>query len=100
MTSPPSSLQAVHALIDAESTVSEDAARVVGWLQRLCRAAARGLPAAGVAVSLIRDGAAQLTVAASSPVSRTVDNLQFELGEGPCLEACSMTMRVFSAVCS
>jgi hypothetical protein len=77
---------AVRALIVAEPALADDRPQVFGWLQRLCRAAARSLPATGVAVSVFTDDGAPTMVAASSPDSEIIDELQFTVGEGPCLD--------------
>ncbi len=56
-------------------------------MQRLCRAASTALPATGVGVSVMSDQGDPATVAASDPHSATVEDLQFTLGEGPCIDA-------------
>ncbi len=56
-------------------------------LHRLCRAAAQDLPASGVAISLHIDSGASGMAAASDAVSERVEELQFTLGEGPCVDA-------------
>ena len=60
---------------------------LVGRLQRLCRAARRDLPASGVGVSMVSEAGGLVTAAASSPDSARVEELQFTMGEGPCLAA-------------
>lgn len=77
----------VHALVAAEVSSAEDQPAAMGWLQRMCRVAARELPAEGVGVSLISDGGSVLSAAASGPRSVVLEELQFTLGEGPCLSA-------------
>lgn len=87
----------VHALIAAEpSTVRGGAtdeaatkvtAGVAGRLQRLCRAAARALPASGVGVSVMTDAGGQGVAAFSDETSWSLEELQFTVGEGPCMEA-------------
>lgn len=57
------------------------------WLRRLCRAAVRHLPAAGVGVCVVDDHGVQGLAAASDRVSEQIEELQFVLGEGPCLDA-------------
>jgi GAF domain/ANTAR domain len=74
-------------LVDDEPVASGDSRGVVGWLQRLCRAAARVLESSGVNVVVMSDSRNELTVAASGDASRRVEDLQFSLGEGPCLES-------------
>jgi hypothetical protein len=61
---------------------------MVGRLGRLCSALARALPATGVGVSLLtHDGYGGGTLAASDARSRVLEELQFVLGEGPCIDA-------------
>ncbi len=81
--------QAMWALIEAEPVDHGDKPEVVGWLQRLCRVASRTLPAAGVGISVMSRGGEPATVAASDAESATVEDLQFTLGEGPCIDAYS-----------
>lgn len=61
--------------------------RGTGAADRICEACLtlRGVEAA--AISLVYDGANIGTLGASSAAARTFDELQFTLGEGPCLEA-------------
>lgn len=79
--------QAARSLVAVEAVVHDDKPEFGGWLQRMCRAAARHVPASGVGVSLINDDGSLLTAAASSATNVLVEELQFTLGEGPCLEA-------------
>lgn len=80
-------LAAVRHLVAVEAVEVEDPPAFSGWLQRMCRAAAREIPASGVGVSLISDDGALITAAASGSTSAEVEELQFTMGEGPCLEA-------------
>lgn len=66
--------------------MAADKSDIVGRMQRLCRVAARELPAAGVGISLISETDTQITVAASDEQTQLIEELQFALGEGPCLE--------------
>ena len=77
----------LFSLVAGEPVASGDSPGVVGWLQRLCRTAARVLASAGVNVVVMSDSRNELTVAASGDASRRVEDLQFSLGEGPCLES-------------
>ena len=77
----------VRELVARESWLEDDKPAVVGLLQRVCRAAARDLPATGVGVSVLSDGGDLMTAAASSATSILVEELQFTLGEGPCIAA-------------
>lgn len=77
----------VRTLIAREVPASDDKPAVDGWLQRVCRSAARDLPAMGVGISLLPQDSAPLSVAASSESLAVVEELQFVLGEGPCIDA-------------
>lgn len=75
-------------LIDQEPPTTESAPGAIGRLERLCSALTRVLPAKGVGISLITDeqqGGG--TLAASDKASRALEELQFALGEGPCIDA-------------
>lgn len=76
-------------LVDLEPDQSggDDDNELTMWLGRLCRAAARALPASGVGVSLMIDHGMHGVVAASDAASQRVEDLQFILGEGPCVDA-------------
>lgn len=54
---------------------------------RLCLACVEFLDVDGAAVSLIHDGASRGTFGSSGRMSRSLDELQFTFGEGPCLAA-------------
>jgi hypothetical protein len=74
-------------LIDAEPP-SPRSGGAFGRMERLCSALTRNLPARGVGVSVLTDDSYRGgTVAASDVVSRRLDELQFTLGEGPCIDA-------------
>jgi hypothetical protein len=79
-------MAAVRALIAGQDP-SRGPAGAVGWLRRLCAAAARTVPASGVGVSVLSDEGIGAVAAASDPVSETLEELQFALGEGPCIDA-------------
>lgn len=87
MKDPAGQFDRVWALIAAEPADHDDRPGVVGWMQRLCRAAATALPATGVGVSVMDGEGQPATVAASGPHSATVEDLQFVVGEGPCIDA-------------
>lgn len=79
--------QAVRLLIASEPSDRSDSPDLSGWLQRLCRAAARSLPATGVGVSLMSDDGNQIRAAASDETSFVIEELQFTFGEGPCVDS-------------
>lgn len=90
MNDPNDRLERLHALVDAEPEAASgiEGRGIEGRLNRLCRAAARSLPASGAGVTLMGRGEQPAsTVAASSPRIRRLKDLQFVLGEGPCVEA-------------
>ena len=77
-----------HDLIDDEPITHETPPGMAGRLHRLCSALASDLHAEGVGVSLLtEDRAGGGTAAASNPVGQRLDDLQFSLVEGPCLDA-------------
>ena len=80
-------VEQLRALLAQEAADAEDLPSTGGWLQRMCRVATRDLPASGVGVSLLSDGGELMTTAASSAATALVEELQFSLGEGPCLLA-------------
>ena len=77
----------VLALVVAQPAVPGGAQGLMGLLQRLCGVAVSMLPASGAGVSVMTEDATRGVAVASDPVSERVDELQFTLGEGPCLEA-------------
>ena len=78
---------AVLTLVADEPVEPEDLPALGGRLQRLCRAARRDLPASGVGVSMVSESGNLITAATSSRTSTLLEELQFAMGEGPCLEA-------------
>jgi hypothetical protein len=87
----------VERLIALEPPAEADQANLVGWLQRLCRAAARALPASGVGVSMLSNRGDQISAASSGGKSALIEELQFITGEGPCLEAFASRRPVLTA---
>lgn len=79
---------AVRRLVAAERPApGHEPDGTVGWLKRLCRAAVRALPVDGTSISLMSGDGVRGVVAASAPSWGALDQLQFALGEGPCLDA-------------
>jgi hypothetical protein len=83
---PDDRIVAVRALIDGQDPAGAPAG-VVGRLCRLCKAAARTVPASWVGVSMIGEDGMRGVAAASDPACETLEELQFVLGEGPCIDA-------------
>jgi GAF domain-containing protein len=86
----------IWSLVDAEPAGSGDKPNVVGWMQRLCRAASTTLPASGVGLRVMAADGQPATVAASDAHSHLIEDLQFTLGEGPCLDAYRTGRPVFA----
>ncbi len=92
------SVAQVQALIENESLSDGEEAGTVSWLRRLCGAASRALPASGAGISLMVDGDSMGVVAAASDgSSRVLEELQFTLGEGPCMDAHSSRRPVLAS---
>ncbi len=60
---------------------------LVDRLRCVCQAAAGALSASGTGISVLTDDGTRGVYAASDPLSEHVEELQFLLGEGPCLDA-------------
>jgi hypothetical protein len=60
---------------------------VIGGLRRLCAATVHALSASGAAVGVMAEDGVRGVTAASDPASERVEELQFVLGEGPCVDA-------------
>ncbi len=65
--------------------------------ERLCTACVDLLDVDGAALSVIYDGVLSRSVGASSALSGELDELQFTLGEGPCLESAAGSLPVLIA---
>jgi hypothetical protein len=88
MSDSPGRLARANRLIDDEPSAPHTAPGTIGRLERLCSALTRALPATGVGLSLLtKDNYGGGTIAASNAESRVLEELQFTLGEGPCIEA-------------
>jgi GAF domain len=64
---------------------------------RLCGACVELLEVDGAALSIIYDREISRSLGASGPLSRELDELQFTLGEGPCLQAVTERVPVLIA---
>lgn len=63
--------------------------------ERLCSVCAEVLSVTGAGVVVMREGRSGVTVCASDSVAATVEELQFALGEGPCIDAYVSNRPVF-----
>ena len=64
-----------------------DSADVIVQLRRLCDKAVLSLPAAGAGLTVSAKESRYGLVAAADPASERLEELQFVLGEGPCIDA-------------
>ena len=62
--------------------------------QRLCVACVRSLPVTGAGLTLMSAGGAEGVVAATDGLAATMEDLQFTLGEGPCMDAARLSRPV------
>jgi GAF domain/ANTAR domain len=62
-------------------------ADVVGQLRSLCGKAVRSLPASGAGLSVAAKETQHSLVVAADPASEHLEEMQFVLGEGPCVDA-------------
>jgi GAF domain/ANTAR domain len=60
---------------------------VAAFLQRLCAAVVLALSASGAGLSVMADNEVRGLTAASDPAAARIEELQFMLGEGPCIDA-------------
>jgi hypothetical protein len=74
-------------LITDQRVLVSDPDGVGGRLRRLCGAAASALSASGVGLSVLADDRLRGISTASDPGTEQLEDLQFLLGEGPCIDA-------------
>lgn len=72
---------------DALGAAVTDAPTPLAAADRLCAACVHLLDVDGASISFIGGGTMQGTFGSSGELSRTLDELQFTYGEGPCLDA-------------
>jgi len=78
------SSEAVRDILSTVRAFSRDGENLPDTLVRLC---ARTVPVSGVGVALMTDDGPAGTVAASDGGARQLEELQFTLGQGPCVDA-------------
>jgi hypothetical protein len=81
------SLVRLNVAIHDQLLSAVDGRRGVEAADRICEACVGLLDIDAAAISLVFDGANSGTLGSSSTLARTYDELQFTLGEGPCLES-------------
>lgn len=69
------------------SGIADGSDVLAGLPQRLVAACARAIPVSGVGLVLMTDKGPAGTVAASDGPAKTMEDLQFTLGEGPCVDS-------------
>jgi GAF domain-containing protein/ANTAR domain-containing protein len=77
----------LNVAIHQQLLAAVDGRRGVEAADRLCEACVVLLDVDAAAISLIFDGASSGTLGSSGAAARRYDELQFTLGEGPCLES-------------
>jgi hypothetical protein len=77
----------VVALIARQPAGPDGGDSVAGFLRRLCAAVVPALAASGVGLSVMADEEVRGLTTASDPVAERIEELQFVLGEGPCIDA-------------
>lgn len=98
---PRTSQTVVCRLAGAEVPIHEQLTSALGTLRgtnaadRLCEACVDLFHVDAAAISLIFDGTNSGTLGASSPPARVYDELQFTLGEGPCLDSVATRAPIF-----
>jgi hypothetical protein len=68
---------------------------LTGRESELWRPVLEVIPVDGAAISTIADFLGQQTVSASNPIAARLDELQFDLGEGPCWDAMHLRRPVY-----
>ncbi|GIF50825.1 ANTAR domain-containing protein [Asanoa ferruginea] len=76
-----------HELIAEQPGPDDRPGNVADRLRRICGAGATALTASGVGVSVVTGDGDWGFAIASNPVSQLLEELQFTLGEGPCVDA-------------
>jgi GAF domain-containing protein len=77
----------VLALIAQQPVQRDGVDGVAGFLRRLCAAVVPALAASGAGLSVMADNEVRGLTTASDPAAERIEELQFVLGEGPCIDA-------------
>lgn len=77
----------VRALVADEPCSPLDVQGMPSALRRLCGAAVRAIPASGAGLSVMTESGLRGLAAAADARSERIDEFQFSLGEGPCMDA-------------
>lgn len=73
-------------LVRVEPSLPDEGGGTLGRLRRLCVVVTRELPATWAGVTLVQSDVIG-TIAASDGHARALEDLQFDFGEGPCLDS-------------
>ncbi|MBA2638464.1 MAG: GAF and ANTAR domain-containing protein [Nocardioidaceae bacterium] len=76
-----------HAQIRRQPRRQPGTETIADYLHRLCSATASSLPISGVGLNLMTESGGGGMAGASDSTSEQLEELQFTLGEGPCIEA-------------
>jgi hypothetical protein len=77
----------VEILIRREAGLAADGSGVVAGMMRLCRAAGKALRASGAGLTVMAEDGLRGVSAASNNSADALEELQFTVGEGPCIDA-------------
>ena len=87
MTGMDNQLARVVALIAQQPAGPDGGDGVASFLRRLCGAVVPALAASGAGLSVMADDEVRGLTTASDPAAERIEDLQFVLGEGPCIDA-------------
>src|SRR3954469_8839744 len=90
-------LLALVALVDGEPASESDPPGAPGLVRRLCSALTHTLPATWAGVSVVEAGPVGSTLTGSDAHARRLGDLQFDFGEGPCVESVTSRRPVLEA---
>lgn len=68
-------------------SIVRDGTEESGLAEQICRACVEGLGVDGAAISVLTDSPSRETLCATDAAAARVEELQYTLGEGPCIEA-------------
>ncbi|GAA4456031.1 GAF domain-containing protein [Phytohabitans houttuyneae] len=77
----------IKALIARQPAGPNGGTGMGGFLQRLCAVATKALGVSGAGVSLMAEDGVRRMATASDPATERLEEVQFVLGEGPCIDA-------------
>jgi hypothetical protein len=80
-------MERVRSLIAAEPTPLHDLDGIRGLMLRLCAAMGRVVGASGVGLTVMAKDGVRGVIVATDPATERLEELQYTLGEGPCVDA-------------